>query len=131
MADKLFKKSFMGGYNKKAVEAKIAELTAALAESNEKAEALTIKLEEQTEKIKSLETERAFISDALLTAKKEGERMLEETQQKIAKLQTEAQTELDRLYALAEEERERIRGYQQSASEALKAYKEHIDNISI
>lgn len=131
MADKLFKKSFMGGYKKKLVDAKIAELGAVIATNNEKIKALTAQNEAQQEQIALLEKERAFISDALLNAKKEGERMLSETNEQIARLQTEAQNELDRLQALAQEERTRIRNYQKNAKEALSEYKKHIESISI
>lgn len=131
MADKLFKKSFMGGYKRKLVDAKIAQLEAELAADKEKIEALTAQTEAQEKQIQCLEKERAFISDALLTAKKEGERMLAETNEQISRLQTEAQAELDRLQALSEEERQRIRGYQKSAKDALSEYKARIDSISI
>lgn len=131
MADKLFKRSFMGGYNRKLVNAKIADLTAQIAAFEEKIDALNAQLEEKDAQLRKFEEERAFISDALLTAKKEGERMLEETQAHIAAVQAEAQAELDRLQALAEEERELIRGYQKQAGSVLKEYKERINSISI
>lgn len=131
MADKLFKKSFMGGYNRKLVDAKIAEFTIQLSEAEERINTLIAQLEEKDAQLRKFEEERAFISDALLTAKKEGERMLEETQAHIAAVQAEAQAELDRLQALAEEERELIRSYQKQASSVLKEYKERVNSISI
>ena len=131
MADKLFKKSFMGGYNRKLVNAKIAELEAALSDASEKIDNLTAALAEKEAQVQKFEEERAFISDALLTAKKEGERMLESAQAQIADLQAKAQAELDRLHDLSEKERELIRGYQKDAAEALKAHKERVNNISI
>lgn len=131
MADKLFKKSFMGGYNRKLVEAKFAELTAQLAAAEESINALSAQLDQKDAQLRKFEEERAFISDALLTAKKEGERMLEETQAHIAAVQAEAQAELERLQALAEEERELIRGYQKQAGSVLKEYKERVNSISI
>ncbi len=131
MADKLFKKSFMGGYNRKLVDAKFTELSAKLAAAEERIEALRVQLSEKDTQLRKLEEERAFISDALLTAKKEGERMLEETQAHIAAVQAEAQAELERLQALAEEERALIRSYQKQASSVLKEYKERVNSISI
>ena len=131
MADKLFKKSFMGGYNRKLVDAKFEELSAQLAAAEEKINALNTQLAEKDAQLRKFEEERAFISDALLTAKKEGERMLEETQAHIAAVQADAQAELERLQALAEEERELIRGYQKQASSVLKEYKERVNSISI
>lgn len=131
MADKLFKKSMFGGYKKSEVNAQAAAWEAKNTENEEKIASLTAELEALREEVKELEKERAFISDALLNAKKEGERMLAETNAKIAELQTAAEAELARLQALAEEERERIRAYQKSAGEALKAHKERVDSISI
>ena len=131
MADKLFKTSLLGGYRKKEVNAQATAWEAMNAKNKEKIASLTAELEEAREEIKKLEKERAFISDALLNAKKEGERMLAETNTKIAELQTAAEEELSRLQTLAEEERERILTYQKSAGEALKAHKERLDSISI
>ncbi len=131
MADILFKKAFMGGYNKKLVDAEIATLQAEIEAGKTQIAELTEKLNAQSEQLARFEQERCLISDALLTAQREGEKLLTQTRTEIEELQTAAQAELDRLYALAEAERERIRGYQKSAHEMLKAHKEHADSIEI
>ncbi len=131
MAGKLFKKAFVGGYNRKSVEAEIAALQAEVEAGKTRIAELTEKSEQQAAQLARFEQERTLISDALLTAQREGEKLLSQARAEIEELQTAAQAELDRLYALAEEERERIRGYQKSAYEMLKEHKEHADSIEI
>lgn len=116
--------SIFGGYKKKDVDSLMAELNNRIAEK----ETLIASLKEKTDE---LEKERAFISDALLKAKKEGERIISDAKGEAEERTNEAKAEIARLNEISDNLKDRIRALQADAEKVLEGYKNAINSVKL
>lgn len=82
-------------------------------------------------RVTELEAERAFISDALLKAKRQAEAIVTEAEKQAKQAREEAQRELEALHAEIGQERGRIVCLREAAREALTCYEQQLGEIDI
>lgn len=131
---KKFKNS-MFGYKKKLVNAYIMECAQNSKqiknELEEKNKALEEKNCELTQRVTTLEKERAYIADALLNAKQEAEKMINEARLETEKIRASLEIELEELRAKIRSEKERVCEIRDDAKNALEEYISRLNNIDI
>lgn len=120
----LLKSCLFGGYNKKQVNSEIGILENKIREKDEVIANLN-------EKLAAFEKERSYISDTLLKAKSDGEKIVSDAQDEAKRRIDAAKEELGRLSALSEAEREKIKSLQKDAARTLSEYNEHIKSIDL
>lgn len=128
-------KTSLFGYKKKFVNAYIMECAQAAEKTKTELEKKNCELEKDnkalTEKIAVLEKERAYIADALLNAKLEAEKMLEEARLETSKMRSGLELELEELRAKIRGEKDRILEIRQDAKNTLAEYIGRLDDINI
>lgn len=128
-------KTSLFGYKKKFVNAYIMECAQSAEKTKTELEKKNLELEKDnkalTEKIAVLEKERAYIADALLNAKLEAEKMLEEARLETSKMRSGLELELEELRAKIRGEKDRILEIRQDAKNTLAEYIGRLDDINI
>lgn len=100
-------------------------------ELNEKNEQLLEQNRELEKKVSELEEERAFISDALLKAKRQAEAIIAEAEEQSKMTREETQRELETLRTEMRREKERVEGLRNAAREALAYYERQLGEIEV
>ena len=131
-------KKFSGslfGFKKEDVNTYIVSLSqkyaAQIEELTHKNNELTKKNNELSKRVADLEHERAFISDTLLKAKRQGEAIIEDAEAEARRRQAELELELQKIRAIISEETQRLATLRSSAKAALSQYAENLDTIEV
>lgn len=123
------------GFRKKDVSAYILSMAEEFQKKLDGLEEQNRRLTEQNRELEKdideLRQERAFISDALLKAKRQAEAIIDEAQQQADRQRSEAAAELQKVREQIASERQRVGTLREAAKDALEYYQQQLSEIEV